>query len=86
MDFVQAEAKKLGFFFLLDCEEGREMPDLPEDMDVEDLSGWLLTPEQEANSPHRTEIFEPFGDPAYHYIMARWDVDENKNLIVRFED
>ena len=48
IELVQAEAKKHGRVFVLESMEGRERDDAKfhDGMEVQDLSGFLLTPEQ----------------------------------------
>lgn len=87
LNFVMAEAEKIGRVFILDSGEGRDMPNPPEGMEVEDLSGWLLTPEQAASIPHRTrgerdDLFEMDDLP---FVMVRWGTT-NGMLTVRFDE
>lgn len=48
IEFVQAEAERQGRVFVLESIEGRERDDSTahDGMEVQDLSGFLLTPEQ----------------------------------------
>lgn len=88
IDLVEAEAQKLNKTFVINCGEGRTMPNPPDGMDVEDLSGWLLTPEQAATIPHwtraeRDALFEIDDLPV---IFARWAVADDGGLSVHFEE
>ena len=88
LDFVISEAEKIGHVFVLDTGKGRDMPNPPDGMDVEDLFCWLLTSKQAETIPHRTrgerdELFERDDIPLF---VARWDTDADGQLIIRFEE
>jgi hypothetical protein len=75
VEFVKRDAQKIGRVFVLDCGEGREMPAPPPELaDPEDLSGWLLTPEQAALIAHDTraqrDAMSARSD--LRYCFARW--------------
>ena len=86
--FVEAEAQKLGKVFVLDSGEGRNMENPPEGIDVEDLSGWLLTPAQAETIPHRTRAERDalFDLEELPFCFVIWDTNEEGKLIVKFEE
>jgi hypothetical protein len=87
--FVEKEAAKQGFVFVLDCGEGKEMPNPPPgfDDDIEELSGWLLTPEQAVILPHETrdERDALFEIPDLPSTIARWKATDDGGVAVVFE-
>ena len=80
-ELIQQEAAKQGKKFFMDTGEGREH--ITADMEMEDLSGWLIPLERseefmqywaKEESPHNIphELDEPF------YVFAIWSIDDGK--------
>jgi hypothetical protein len=89
LTFVEEEAARQGFVFILDCGEGKNMPNPPPgfDDDIEELSGRLLTPEQASTLPHETreECEALLKIPDLPSITARWQATEDGGVAVVFE-
>lgn len=82
LDFVHSCAEKIGKLFYLDAGEGRSIDF--DGMDCEDLSGWLLSPEQldEFKETSREDRYVgKFGDS---YVFALWKIEGGK-LIIDFK-
>jgi hypothetical protein len=85
-DIVQAEARKQNRVFFVDSGEGNEV--ITDTIDCEDLSGWLLPPEDIAE-------FEPQWvggswvpiDEKFHesFRFARWSMSDDGEVKVWFE-
>lgn len=84
LDFVEEEAKKLGKLFRLDSGEGRDYWDEENQYDVEDLSGWLIAPQdldRFIKASMAETAYESFSD---QYVFAIWQQDENGKISIRF--
>ncbi len=87
LEFVTQEAKRqTGKNFILNCGEGREMENAPSGMDVEDLSGWLMSDEEIKLHPCKTSaerraLFK-YDLP---FVFALWKY-ENNRLSVDFKE
>ena len=81
-EIVRAEAKKRKCIFFLDCGEGREL--FTEDMEGEDLSGWLI-PESEADAFQKEfdagDVSEKWNENVF---FASWKKDQN-GISIAFE-
>jgi len=81
---VQEAATKQGKIFFMDTGEGREHA--TDDMDMEDLSGWLVPVEleeefaQEWGNNIRDEWDAPF------YRFAIWSIDDSGKVQVEFKN
>ena len=80
--FVRAAADKIGCIFFVDCGEGREL--LTEDLEGEDLSGWLI-PKDEADKFQKEfdsgEISEKWNN---EFVFAIWN-QNGKNISIDFK-
>jgi hypothetical protein len=86
-DTVQAEARKQNRVFFIDTGEGNEI--VTENINCEDLSGWLIPPEDIAE-------FEPqwANERAWHtiddrfhesFVFARWSMSDEGDVKVWFD-
>ncbi|WP_371374403.1 hypothetical protein [Sporomusa aerivorans] len=76
IEFVQQKAKERGQSFFIDSGEGRDK--VVNDMYVEDLSGWLINPDEEAvfvPQWERKNVDEKFD---HQYVFAIWQEDSGK--------
>ena len=80
VEFVQEQAKALDLVFILDTGEGRDAYDKELDIDIEDLSGWLISPEEKEKAisiriNNETEFRNLYRE---RYCFAEWQYDEKK--------
>ncbi len=82
IEFVQQKAKERGQSFFIDSGEGRDK--VIDGMYVEDLSGWLISPEEEAiflPQWQRKEVDEKFDQ---QYVFAIWQEEDSGKLNIEF--
>ena len=85
LEFVNQVATKEGKYFLLDSGEGRGFEDSKTGWDVEDLSGWLISPtdhERFIKSRKNGTADEDFKN---EYVFAIWAKEENGQLSINFK-
>ena len=80
---VQRQAGKDGKLFFLDCGEGNDK--IINDIEVSDLSGWLIPQEQadlfESEWERNDDINERWNE---FFVFVKWEEKDN-NIIVFFE-
>jgi hypothetical protein len=87
LDFVIEESEILGKLFILDSGEGRDYCDPKTGWYVEDLSGWLIDPQDQRrflevrDDPDRDKAYDVFGDD---FVFAIWSVSADGDLSVDF--
>ena len=79
-ELVQKAAAEEGKVFFCDCGEGREFE--TQDMEGEDLSGWLIPAEKAEKSRKK---FEAGGKCDEKTVFCIWSM-EGEDVFVRFED
>jgi len=85
LNFVQAEAGKLGKVFILDSGEGNDFEDSKTGWYVEDLSGWLISEslkgkllkDKESNKVYETFVNE--------YTFVKWYIKDDEELAITFK-
>jgi hypothetical protein len=85
-DFVYKTAEAVGKRFVLDSGEGREFIDPKTGWDVEDLSGWLIDPEDTKKlieARNAMTAYDVFGE---YYRFAVWSLSQTGDLIIEFKD
>ena len=86
LDFVHNEARKIGMEFFLDSGEGRDCDF--DGMYCEDLSGWLIKPDQreELIATPQSERYD--GEIGECYVFALWRIENGKMKIEfrRYDD
>jgi predicted transposase YbfD/YdcC len=85
VEFVCDQAKNLNMFFLLDTGEGRSAYDIELDIDIEDLSGWLLPSELKTDAISVRKQHGSMKDFKEYYCLATWYYDSESNLQITFE-
>ncbi len=90
VDKVEEEAKKHGRVFVMECFEGNERNNshYNDGLEVQELSGWLLTPEE---AERYKDIIEKdafdlhkLGDDEPDFVWVNWKMDGD-NLLISFE-
>lgn len=79
---VRDAADKAGCIFFVDCGEGREL--FTDDMEGEDLSGWLIPKEQATvfeKEFRSRDVSEKWNDRVF---FAIWSQKDN-NIVINFE-
>jgi hypothetical protein len=87
VEYVRDQANELDLIFILDTGEGRDAFDNELDIDIEDLSGWLISPEEKENAisiriRNETEFRNLFGE---RYCIAEWHYDNEMKLKITFK-
>ena len=85
LEFVNQVAIKEGKYFLLDSGEGRGFEDSKTGWDVEDSSGWLISPiehERFIESRRNGTTDDDFADS---YVFAKWSKLDNGTIEITFK-
>ncbi|MDR1570852.1 MAG: hypothetical protein LBS72_10280 [Oscillospiraceae bacterium] len=87
LERISGAAFSRGYLFVMDCGEGKEMPNPPEGEYIEDIGGWLFSQDQISQIPHsmREEKNALFERDDVRYVIARWESGEDEAVRVRFE-
>lgn len=85
IEFVCNEAVNIGKLFILDSGEGNDCIDKETGWYIEDLSGWLINPNEE-----QTLIYSRFCNTAYdefsnNYVYAKWSKTDDGKLKIVFK-
>jgi len=82
-EVVQQHATALGFVFFLDTGEGRDVSF--QDMEGEDISGWLIPCQHAAEFQDEWENTRPSDQWLSFFRFAIWRL-ENGNLMIDFKE
>ena len=85
LEFVFAEAQKLGKLFIIDSGEGNDFIDPSTGWYIEDLSGWLINPNEKKFfllAKKNNTVHSKFSDV---YVFVKWSKTENDKLQVQFK-
>ncbi|MDR0488684.1 MAG: hypothetical protein LBG99_04670 [Propionibacteriaceae bacterium] len=85
LDYVISVAEGEGKLFVLDCGEGRDFVDPKTGWYIEDLSGWLIHPQDKdrfAQSRKDGTAYKSFSD-CYNFVV--WSLDSTGNIKVSFQ-
>lgn len=77
---VQAEAQKRDSVFFLECGEGNDFSG--DNIEGEDLRGWLIPVERADEFEHEWLNGDPSGNWENHIAWALWEGDVNKPTVV----
>lgn len=85
LQFVQAEANRLGKVFVLDSGEGNDFQYLKKGWYVEDLSGWLVdecNKDSLIKDKDNNKAYETFSN---EYIFVKWSMNDDEELAITFK-
>ena len=86
LELVHAEAARLGRIFALESIEGNERPDCGDGLEVQELSGFLLTEEQARQHAHGTigEVIGLHHVKGLDFVFVNWEMSGD-TLKIAFE-
>ena len=84
IDLVQAQAKKQGKVFFLECEDGHDASF--DDMDVAELTGWLVPQEKAEEFEAVWLAWKEDDDWVDFYISVTWKRSKFGKIKVKFEE
>lgn len=84
MDFVLKQAECLGKLFILDSGEGNDFLDTDTGWYVEDLSGWLIKPEDKESLLKSIDMGRAYDEYSSSYVFAFWSKSNNSDIEITF--
>lgn len=85
LEFVHQQALKIGKYFILDSGEGRDLDYPVTGWYVEDLSGWLIDPQDHQKFIAARKAGTADSEFADSYVFAIWSKDADGNLNINFK-
>ena len=85
IEFVAKKAEQQGKLFFLDSGEGNDFFDESNQWYIEDLSGWLINPEDKEKfigSKKSNAAYDEFSDS---YVFVKWSKNSDNKIEITFK-